>query len=276
MQNYLSNILNKIQQFNSRLDNKSVLTDKQWVVIDDDFNNKKVYIFRTNGELLVSTNGDVHKATFEVLNFGNVLIEDVSKSYLYNHGFLDTEILILRKDGSKDFFTFVSHELYANSVQDTSQLAEYLQYKYLTEKRTQINIKEEQSSTIKNSIENKFLTEVLDGTEIYIEKNILREGLTVVDEKNKKLKNGIYRLKENKSIVVENGIINSIYYISRYDVKEIGEIIIEQKDANAPEKGDKAFHQNWSELEDGEYRLSWIETIYVQGGRVIKRKLLGF
>jgi hypothetical protein len=61
MKTFLTDIFPKIQRYSERLDNITLLTNQHWVSIDDILSTKTVFIFRTNNELLVSTNGKVEK-----------------------------------------------------------------------------------------------------------------------------------------------------------------------------------------------------------------------
>jgi hypothetical protein len=65
MKTYISDIIPKIQKFSQKLDNLTLLTNQHWVVIDNVENEKNVYIFRQNNELLISQNGKVEKAKWE-------------------------------------------------------------------------------------------------------------------------------------------------------------------------------------------------------------------
>ncbi len=62
MRTFIADIIPKIQRFSQQLDNITLLTNQHWVVIDGIQEGKSVYIFRINGELIISTNGRVEKA----------------------------------------------------------------------------------------------------------------------------------------------------------------------------------------------------------------------
>lgn len=87
MKTFLSDIFPKIQRFSEKLDNLTLLTNQLWVSIDGLRSNKTVYIFRSNNELLVSTNGKVEKAKWEYLGNKSLLIDKKTESYLFKHGF---------------------------------------------------------------------------------------------------------------------------------------------------------------------------------------------
>ena len=68
MKTFLLNIIPKIQKYSKKLDDISVLTGKNWVVIEEEHENKIVFIFREkNNQLLISENGKIEKRLLGVL-----------------------------------------------------------------------------------------------------------------------------------------------------------------------------------------------------------------
>ncbi len=277
MKQYINDILFKIEKFSKRLDNEVILIKQHWIVLDEDENNKKVYIFRKNGNLLISINGNVNKAKWELLDFGNILIENDSNSYLFNHGFLDNEVLILKKDNSIEYFTLVSNFLYQTGIDNLLKLTDYLSNKYIEKK-----VIKEPDSSIKLDISdnnelNVFEETLYNNTQILIEKFFPpgpQIGSKVFDTKMNPLADGKYLLSTNKQIDIEAGQISFVSYIMRYNVKEKGEIRIEQQDINSPQVGDKVIF-NGNPKVDGEFRITWAEKIYVENGIIVKRKIFG-
>lgn len=278
MKQYLGDILSKIGKFSKRLDSEAVLLKQHWIVLDDEKNAKKVYIFRKDGNLLISINGDVTKARWELLDFGNILIENNSNSYLFNHGFLDDEVLILKKDNSIEFFTLVSNVLYLDGVDNLLTLKDYLAVKYIDNKG--ITVKESTQKQIGISHKTEISTykeTLLDGSQILIE-NSLPSGpqinCKVFDTSMRPMQDGNYTLNTNRKIAVKDGQITSLSFVVIYYVKEKGEILIDQQDINSPQVGDKVVLNGDSNI-DGEFKISWLEKIYVKDGVIVKRKLLG-
>lgn len=109
MTTFFSDLIPKLQRFSQKLDNLTLLTNQHWVVIDDISNNKNVYIFRANNDLLISQNGKVEKAKWEYLGNNSLLIDKKDESYLFKHGFFDENILALKVD-SKDEYAFLINE----------------------------------------------------------------------------------------------------------------------------------------------------------------------
>jgi hypothetical protein len=142
MKTFLSDIFPKIQRYSDKLDNLTLLTNQHWVSIDDMQSSKTVYIFRTNNELLVSTNGKVEKAKWEYLGNKSLLIDKKSDSYLFKHGFFDENILALKVDSSDEYAVFVNENKYDGELNTIEKVFDFIRIKYL-------------DPSIKSTIENK-------------------------------------------------------------------------------------------------------------------------
>jgi hypothetical protein len=244
-------------------------------VLDEDENTKSVYIFRKGGNLLISVNGNVTKATWELLDFENILLENDSNSYLYNHGFLDNEVLILKKDNSTDFFTLVSNFLYQNGIVDLIKLKDHLTNKYIKEKTYTVESKE----VLERHYESEILTfeeHLKNGSKIFIEKKNIYEhldiGLKVFDDKKNILLDGLYILITDRIIEVVENKIFSISFLVKYNIQGVGELLIEQQNINCAYIGDKVSLDGNLNI-NGEFKLSWGERIYVKNGIITKRKI---
>jgi hypothetical protein len=102
MRAYLSNLLPRLQQFSQTLDKKEILIDQPWVNVDDDLN-KVQYIFRRDGSLIMSLNGNALIGKWEYISGARSLLVDVGgKKLLLNHGFVDKGVMALKKDGFQD------------------------------------------------------------------------------------------------------------------------------------------------------------------------------
>ena len=130
MRDYISNLLPKIKDFSARLDNLALLTDQPWVQLDES-EDRTVFVFRKDGnELLVSKNGDVNTCGWEYLEHMNSLVIEVSgQKILYNQGFLDESVMILRKDGGGEYL-LMANENKVDAIK-TDKVLEYLSRKYV-------------------------------------------------------------------------------------------------------------------------------------------------
>lgn len=106
MKYYLSNILPRLKKFSASLDQSALLVDKPWVVSsvdEEDEIPRTTLIFRQDGRLHVSIEGEVHDGSWEFLPEANaVLIEQRDKKRLYKHAYLDEAVLALKKDTSSE------------------------------------------------------------------------------------------------------------------------------------------------------------------------------
>ena len=103
MKYFLANILPRLKKVSASLDQSALLVDKPWVVasIEEDEGPAKKLIFREDGRLHVSIEGEVHDGSWEYLPEANaVLIEQRGQKSLYKHAYLDEAVLALVKDTS--------------------------------------------------------------------------------------------------------------------------------------------------------------------------------
>jgi hypothetical protein len=134
MKTFFSDLFPKLQRFSQKLDNLTLLTNQHWVSIDNIIANKTVYIFRSNNELLVSTNGKVEKAKWEYIGNKSLLIDKSDKSYLFKHGFFDENILALKVDSSDEYAVFVNENNYSGDLNSIDRVFDFLQERYLNSK----------------------------------------------------------------------------------------------------------------------------------------------
>jgi hypothetical protein len=134
MKTFISDIFLKIQRFSQELNDLTLLTNPHWVLIDDILENKTVYIFRKNNELVVSTNGKVERAKWEYLGNSSLLIDKDTKSYFFKQGFYDDEVLAIRVDGSEEYVVFINEKKYNEGFNTINKVVELLKEKYLDPK----------------------------------------------------------------------------------------------------------------------------------------------
>jgi hypothetical protein len=131
MKTFISDIIPRIQKFSKKLDDLTLLTNQQWVVIDEIDNAKTVYIFRQNNELLISKNGKVEKAKWEYLGNNLLLIDRKDESYLFKHGFFDENILALKIDGKDEYAFLVNETKFDKELNTLENVFMFLNEKYL-------------------------------------------------------------------------------------------------------------------------------------------------
>ena len=66
MKTYLFDTFNRYKRFSEELDAKTILCNKSWWVFNDS-EEKELYIFNTDGSLIISVSGKVTNATWKYI-----------------------------------------------------------------------------------------------------------------------------------------------------------------------------------------------------------------
>src|SRR5436305_9301829 len=103
MKTFIVDIFPKIQNHSQKLTNLTLLTDHQWINIDNIFSDRTVYIFRKNKDLLISNNRTIEKAKWDYNGHKYLFIETSKQSYLFRHGFIDDSILALKINNNDEY-----------------------------------------------------------------------------------------------------------------------------------------------------------------------------
>lgn len=107
------------------------LTNQHWVSIGDISEEKRVFIFRINNQLLISVNGIVEKGSWEYIGNQSLLLETKKENYLMKHGFLDEDIFALKLDSSDAYAFFVNETRYGKELNNILDILTFLEHKYL-------------------------------------------------------------------------------------------------------------------------------------------------
>ena len=204
---HLKEYVNKLKKYSHQLNNFAILTDQPWVTNLENQGERCVYIFRQKeNQLITSKNGDVKKGTWDYLpSMKSLLIELGEETTLYNQGFLDKSIMILRKDGTDEHQLFVNE----NKIESTiEKLLQKVENSYLYQTKTEAGAFEiEQSEKMVKFIsyigELKIFTKKKSGYEI-------GDKILVNDKvpNDGKIKLGFWRFWNY--ILVENGRVKKI------------------------------------------------------------------
>jgi len=217
MKTFLSDIFPRIKKYSEKLDNLTLLTDQHWVCIDELFHTKTVYIFRSNNELIVATNGKVKKAKWDYLGSKSLLIDIKNDSYLFKHGFFDENVLALKLDSCEEYAVFVNENKYNGELNSIEKVNDFLKQKYLNSSHIP-QLKKVTSKIDINNTEGKkhspcygeFST---DKGIIYVRlnyENALPSINNGVYQNGSIAKNGKYIFKDMSYILVSEGIIIDI------------------------------------------------------------------
>lgn len=247
MKHYLSNLLPRIKQFSLDLDKKEVFVDVPWVIIDEQQNQQK-YIFKRNGELLMSLNGQVTIGRWEYLSAAkSILVDRNTDKILLNQYFIDTAVMVLKKDGINDENLILANEILLPNLDVVKHL------KYLFYQKNNISVGLLKSG---ESLELINYYGTIHGNKVTIE--------------GEPVPNGIVELaKSGRKLVIEDSRIIKVLVKHSYDTN-FGRILIEQVENSSPSVGDFVYTNENTHAPDGRYKLGFMRHITVANGRIIK------
>lgn len=151
MKTFFLDIIPKLKAFSLQLDIDSLLVNKNWVLVSEGDTLRIVYIFRSGGELLISKQGRIERGKWESISSDTLLLESESGIFLFRHGFIDSQVLALKLDGSQEYALFVN-ELLFNEINATISCV----IKYLNESYLELKQSEQTKEEIVNLPEEKF------------------------------------------------------------------------------------------------------------------------
>lgn len=132
MRTYLADIIPKIQRFSRKLDDLTKLTNQHWILLGDITDTKRVFMFRTNNELLIFENGvRIDKGSWEYLGNQSLLLETSSGGFLLKHGFFDENVMALKIDSTYNYVFFVNETKYESELNNINDVLNFLKNKYL-------------------------------------------------------------------------------------------------------------------------------------------------
>lgn len=252
MKLYLDNLIPRLKEFSLNLDKQEIFIDKQWVIIDSE-SNKQTYIFRRNGELIMSLNGQVTIGKWEYIDAAkSLLIDRIKDKILLNQYFIDSAVMILKKDGFKEANFIMVNE---NLIPDLNVI-NYLKQLYY--KKNNIEIKKLRNG---DSLELKRINSYCYSIGTFV----------TIDDKP--VKDDIYEFEDsNRKYLIEDGFIIKTFFCTFYKTNK-GDIIIEQKNHMETSIGDKVFKNN-TIASDGKYRLGFLSNIFVLNGQISKKTIV--
>lgn len=193
MKSFIKDILPNIARYSKRLDELTLLTNQHWVLVESKLAAKVVFIFRSNSDLLISTNGKVEKGKWEYLGNNSILIEKPNENLLFKHAFFDNSILALKVDGTSDFAFFVNETQIGRELNNVEDVLTFLDEKYISRilpksKKTNLNVNELSEINAISGVNGKWG---------YIDK----QALIIIDFKFDKA----YKFKNNFARVIVDG-----------------------------------------------------------------------
>ena len=246
MKVYINNILPRIRQFSESLDKKALLVDIPWVIIDEN-NNQQKYIFKKNGDLIMSLNGAVTMGRWEYLSSArSLLIDRIKDKILLNQDFVDNAVMLLRQDGIESDRFMLANEMLIPDL----NIEKYLRNLYID----------------RNFIK---LVETEDGQTVEIHRNdhyehnyyrnlVTVEGVPIAD--------GLVVAGQIR-FVIQNGRIQKTLILKEFKTSK-GVLYFEIEKDDKVCAGNRVF-LNHKLAPDGVYKLSFFKSVEVKDGLVI-------
>lgn len=250
MEIYLKSIVKQLRNYSTTLDKTSILIDKPWALIDDEFEMQKL-IFKKNKELILSKNGQVQIGKWDYFpEAKSLLIDRNTDKILCNEAFIDKGVMILRLDGTDSRFFILANE---NIVPDLNAK------RYLKEVRYQ-----------KLKIEE---TKLVDGRILEVQREDEYSSIAIgnpVTVEADPIEDGKYQLAETKKYYeVKKGRILRILAETTYKNPDKHEIIIHQQDNWKIRNGDEAFMFG-KHIDNAIINFSKNRILIVKDGKVIR------
>jgi hypothetical protein len=250
MKVYLKSIVKQLRNYSATLDKTSILIDKPWALIDDEFEMQKL-IFKKDKELILSKNGQVNIGKWDYFpEAKSLLIDRNTDKILCNEAFIDKGVMVLRLDGTDSRFFILANE---NIVPDLDA------NRYLKELRYQkLKISE---------------TKLVDGRILEVSRedefNNPQIGNPVTVEADP-IEDGKYQLAETQKFYeIKKGRIYKILTETTYTNPDKTEITIHQQDNWKIRNGDEVFIFG-KQLDNATINFSKSKNLIVRNGRVVR------
>jgi len=247
MKEYLSHLLPRLIEFNDSLDRKELFIEQPWVYIDEN-RNKRQYIFKRDGNLIMSINGEVRVGSWEYISATDGLLIDLgTDKVLWKHRFIDKGVLLLRKDNLfDDSLILMNQKIVAD-----------------------LNV-EKYIRNLLNSSRERNILPLDEGIALEYESEDLVIGSNVYLNAEP-ASTGTYRSEDGETMVaVEEGRVTELKYQKRYPTRE-GQITVTQSYEFKLAVGDKVMKLS-RPAPDGVYNPMLPEQpiIHVMDGRIFK------
>lgn len=245
---YLENLLPRIKQYSKDLDRKEIFIEIPWITIDEKQKIHK-YIFKRNGELIMSSNGQVKIGSWEYLASAKcLLIDRIEDKILLNQYFVDVAVMALKMDGANENFILANEQI----IPDFN-VSEYLMKLYY--QKNDIGV-------IK--LKNEVLLEVYN-----FNNGISTNSVTINGEE---VRDGILEnLNTTRKYEIKNSRIKRIL-IDEIFRTDKGDLLIEREINFSYSYGDSVL-MDGNKAPDGKYRLGFMNYLYIKNGYVVKKSI---
>lgn len=250
MKLYLKSIIKQLSNYSSTLDKTSILFDKPWALIDDDFEMQKL-IFKKNKELILSKNGQAQIGKWDYFpEAKSLLIDRNYDKILCNESFIDKGVMILRLDGTENKFFILANENIVPDLDANSYLKKLRYQKLNIEERKLLDGRILEVSTFGG----RYIPQIGDPVTVNAE---------IIDD-------GIYQLDNNFHFYeVKNSKICKIITETSYCNPDNCSITIHQQNYYKITKGDIVFLNN-NLVDNATINFSKAKNIIVRDGKLVR------
>ncbi|APS40631.1 hypothetical protein [Salegentibacter sp. T436] len=249
MKIYAQNLLHRLERFSIQLDKVELFVNKPWVLIDQD-NNYQKYIFKRDGELVMSLNGKVQVGKWEFIGAANsLLIDRIVDKLLLNQLYTDEGVMALKCDGfNNDYFILANETIIPDlNIENYLRKIEHKKFNVISGRLITGGTLE---IFLENNEEPKIgMRATLEGEEI--EYDLVRTKKT----------NTLYEIKQSRII--------RISYPKVYYLNELNTIRIERQNITEISKGDYAYLNN-KPIPDGKFKIGFMRYIKTINGVIQK------
>jgi hypothetical protein len=253
MRIYLQDLINRLSQFSEKLDNTALFIDKPWVLIDIESNYHK-YIFKRDGQLVMSLNGQVQLGNWEYLQGAkSILIDRIKDKILLNQSFFDNAVMILKVDGTNNELFILANETLIPDL-DVKKYLQSVTYKKF--------------NVVTGMLENGKTLEIYRGTsEIFLKLGMKAtiDGERPDDGKYKSQNTGRY-------YELKNGKLFKITYPKEYQTIDGLTIVIEHVYEKSISVGDLVYIEKQL-ANTGKYKLGSFTSINIVDGVITKKSI---
>lgn len=111
MYEFIHKLLPRIKQYSESLDKKELFVDQPWIFIDPE-GRRHQYIFRRDGKLIISLNGNAQIGSWEhIAAAKSLLVDRIRDKVLLNQGFVQDAIMVLRMDGQRENMVLINERI---------------------------------------------------------------------------------------------------------------------------------------------------------------------
>lgn len=115
-------------KFRDELDVSNLMVSQNWVIMNDQPDQKETCIFRrSHRSLFISKNGRIEQGNWACLDTNNLLLNTHQGAFLFHPSNFDSGILGLKLDGKDEYALLVNESRYENGMRSTGEVIRFLE-----------------------------------------------------------------------------------------------------------------------------------------------------